>query len=235
MATYNIPDDVNTGDTVYAEGFNESKNSIDALKGGVEGDSPTRTVEEINTLTNTYSDHSNLSNLTVDVHTQYMPTASGRDFSEIIQYNDNKVFTDDKDIIAKKYADDKFYYPGNIVGTVSESGGIPTGAIIESGSNANGRYIKYADGTMICYNGFTIASIDVNITKSMGGYRSSGPDQTLPASFIDSSYSIVTQTGDYESKAQFSTTVFFHFGLNSINSITATNVKCYYIAIGKWY
>ena len=37
----------------------------------------------------------------------------------------------------------------NILGTVSESGGAPTGAIIERGSNANGEFVKYADGTMI--------------------------------------------------------------------------------------
>jgi hypothetical protein len=35
----------------------------------------------------------------------------------------------------------------DIVGTVSQSGGVPTGAIFEKGSNANGRYVKYADGT----------------------------------------------------------------------------------------
>lgn len=38
----------------------------------------------------------------------------------------------------------------NVVGTVSQEGGISTGAIIESGSNSNGQYVKYADGTMIC-------------------------------------------------------------------------------------
>jgi len=36
------------------------------------------------------------------------------------------------------------------VGTVSESSGTPTGDIIERGSNANGEYVKFADGTMIC-------------------------------------------------------------------------------------
>lgn len=36
------------------------------------------------------------------------------------------------------------------VGTVSESGGVVTGDIIERGSNANGEYVKYADGTLIC-------------------------------------------------------------------------------------
>lgn len=42
------------------------------------------------------------------------------------------------------------YNSGNILGTVAQSGGIPTGAIIEHGSNANGDYVKFADGTMIC-------------------------------------------------------------------------------------
>lgn len=37
-----------------------------------------------------------------------------------------------------------------ILGTVSQSGGVPTGAVIESGTNANGTYIKFADGTLIC-------------------------------------------------------------------------------------
>lgn len=31
-----------------------------------------------------------------------------------------------------------------IAGTVSQSGGVPTGAIIERGSNANGEYVRYA-------------------------------------------------------------------------------------------
>ena len=38
----------------------------------------------------------------------------------------------------------------NLVGTVSQSGGIPTGAVVERGSNANGEYVRFADGTQIC-------------------------------------------------------------------------------------
>lgn len=36
------------------------------------------------------------------------------------------------------------------VGTVADTGGVPSGAIIESGSNANGSWVKWADGTMMC-------------------------------------------------------------------------------------
>lgn len=39
----------------------------------------------------------------------------------------------------------------NIVGTVSQASGVPSGAIIERGSNANGEYTAYADGTLECF------------------------------------------------------------------------------------
>jgi hypothetical protein len=38
-----------------------------------------------------------------------------------------------------------------MVGAVSQSGGVPTGAIIEQGANGNGRYVRFADGTQICW------------------------------------------------------------------------------------
>jgi hypothetical protein len=41
---------------------------------------------------------------------------------------------------------------GNILGTVSQSGGVPTGAAIERGSNANGEFVRLADGTQICWS-----------------------------------------------------------------------------------
>ncbi|PWE26520.1 hypothetical protein C4N9_21605 [Pararhodobacter marinus] len=43
------------------------------------------------------------------------------------------------------------YGAANILGGVSQSGGVPTGAIIERGSNGNGVYVRFADGTQICW------------------------------------------------------------------------------------
>lgn len=37
-----------------------------------------------------------------------------------------------------------------ILGTVSQSGGVPTGAIFQTGSNANGEFIRFASGWQIC-------------------------------------------------------------------------------------
>lgn len=42
------------------------------------------------------------------------------------------------------------YAKDNILGTVSQASGVPTGAIIERGSNANGTYVRFADGTQTC-------------------------------------------------------------------------------------
>jgi hypothetical protein len=47
---------------------------------------------------------------------------------------------------------DKAFRRGNVLGTVSQSSGVPTGAIIERGSNANGEYVRFADGTQICWS-----------------------------------------------------------------------------------
>jgi hypothetical protein len=44
-----------------------------------------------------------------------------------------------------------YYSRSNIIGTVSQSGGVPTGAVIERGSNAGGQYVRFADGTQICW------------------------------------------------------------------------------------
>ncbi len=52
------------------------------------------------------------------------------------------------------------YSPGNAVGTVSESGGTPTGAIVETGSTADGHFTRFADGTQICTGSVTLPYLD---------------------------------------------------------------------------
>jgi hypothetical protein len=68
---------------------------------------------------------------------------------------------------------------GNILGTVSESGGVPTGGIIERGSNANGEFVKYADGTvnMTLAYPYTTGSVDSLVFEAAA---------TLPTTVINS-------------------------------------------------
>lgn len=64
----------------------------------------------------------------------------------------------------------EFFSTGNILGTVSQSGGVPTGAIIERGSNANGEYVRYADGTQICWRDFAPISVAANAASAVIGW-----------------------------------------------------------------
>lgn len=58
----------------------------------------------------------------------------------------NGVNAQDVDTSSLKRSGSNVYTRTDIVGSVGESGGVPTGAIIESGNG----FIKYADGTLIC-------------------------------------------------------------------------------------
>lgn len=71
------------------------------------------------------------------------------------------------------------YHSRNILGTVSQSGGVPTGAIIERGSNANGEYVRFADGTQIC----VMPEISAT-TSSSSGLSVLVGSRTFPAPFI---------------------------------------------------
>ncbi|MFQ2769796.1 tail fiber protein [Aeromonas caviae] len=46
----------------------------------------------------------------------------------------------------------------NVVGNVSQSSGVPTGAIIERGTFTGGEYVKYADGTMMQWGRLSISN-----------------------------------------------------------------------------
>ena len=69
---------------------------------------------------------------------------------------------------------------GNVLGTVTMAGSLPTGALIERGSNANGSYVRFADGTQICWS----ADFTLDCTTATGAVFSSA-DQTwtYPAAF----------------------------------------------------
>ena len=65
-----------------------------------------------------------------------------------------------------------------LLGTVSQSGGTPTGAVIERGTNANGHYTRFADGTQIC-----TAVFDVTFGHTFALVN----DWIFPASFASGS------------------------------------------------
>lgn len=75
------------------------------------------------------------------------------------------------------------YSKTSILGTVSQASGVPTGAVIERGSNTNGEYVKYADGTLICTK--SVTSESVAVTGTYGPlFQGSAAAWTFPVPFL---------------------------------------------------
>ena len=109
--------------------------------------------------------------------------------------------------------------------------------IKESGSNTNGRYIKFDDGTMICTYNATVT--DQAITDAWGSMFIGSRTWTYPASFI-SAPSVNASIFRWGSGASF--------GSCWSNSVVSANVRVYdiasratgtstilgFMAIGRW-
>jgi len=123
------------------------------------------------------------------------------------------------------------YQKNNILGTVSESSGVPTGAIIERGSNANGEFVKYADGTMIATGN---TSVTVNTSSGFHSLRSENTRPTMPVSFASELGAIA---GSIDSNPNFAITTQIKNGTASFRVFANTSLtfSTYMTIIGKWY
>lgn len=128
----------------------------------------------------------------------------------------------------------------NILGPVSRSAGIPTGAIIERGSNANGEYVRFADGTQICTNHFF--SIPARSIANSSLFRTANVTWTFPANFI-----INPVCGGKPVLGDSAANGWFGLGNEADGSLTSTSFAIHgatptstsgiaaLFAIGRWY
>lgn len=129
----------------------------------------------------------------------------------------------------------KIFDTETILGAVSQSAGVPTGAILERGSNANGEYVRFADGTQICWSqslGFGA------VTTPLGaGYRSNDLTWAFPAAFSDGTKTVISGQSS-------SPTRWMSFQLPGMVSVVARLVAFTswngsetgrLIAVGRWY
>jgi len=106
--------------------------------------------------------------------------------------------------------------------------------VVESGSNANGSYVKYADGTMICYDN---RFFNMNITSEFEGiYYANTGEISFAQSFIATPTINVTLRGVAGGGYSFytpSATGFTGF-VWKIQSKSNVDLYVMYFAIGKW-
>lgn len=129
----------------------------------------------------------------------------------------------------------------DILGTVSQSGGVPTGAIIEAGSNSNGTYTKFADGTMICRRVITTADVNtnMNVPDNLGGYRGGQTLIAFPATFSGQPVGcgdVVNNPDGARCNVTAGNTSTWTVGLHTINGgNVGTTYAINLLAIGRWF
>lgn len=120
------------------------------------------------------------------------------------------------------------YDQSNILGTVSQSGGVPTGGLFQSGSNASGKFERKASGTQECWG-----------TISDGRTASGTIDLTvnMPIAFIATDY-VVTLTSDAANPETLTYSV-RDYALNNFkirsNKTDSTPVTWRWVAKGRWF
>jgi hypothetical protein len=123
------------------------------------------------------------------------------------------------------------YHQGNVVGTVAQTGGVPTGTVIEQGSNANGEYVKYASGAQVCWGSFSENRVAIGVLASTVTFPvsfSAAPEGLAGMGVISS---IVANIDHPPSCSGITTTA---MNVNAHRSTTA-NSTLRWIAIGRWY
>ncbi|MGS7252406.1 phage tail protein [Pseudomonas anuradhapurensis] len=123
----------------------------------------------------------------------------------------------------------------DILGTVSQSGGAATGAIIERGSNANGEYVKFADGTMICTNKFAAT---VAATANGSIFRDAAPTPSswaYPATFAAAPSVMYTSAHGSCWCATFSPTTASAPLIIYASFAYSGSANFHAIAIGRWF
>lgn len=129
----------------------------------------------------------------------------------------------------------KVYARNNIVGAVGGASGVtPTGAIIERGGNANGEYVRFADGTQMCWSGsvqIVSPSLAANVTTAVG--------INMPAPFVGA-FNTWSTGWPHASWDYFGTLVSVMSSASAIqvmirNGAYAQQFGMYFIAVGRWY
>jgi hypothetical protein len=138
------------------------------------------------------------------------------------------------DLRAGATADGRVIYTrGNILGTVSQSGGVPGGAVLERGAGANGEFLRLADGTLICWRaGLSAAGVS---TAEGALFRSADVTWTYPASFA----ATPVVSGSADDAGVWMTTATPGAGSCALRLMAATSrgsaTSFRAMAVGRWF
>lgn len=125
------------------------------------------------------------------------------------------------------------YTKDKILGTVAQSAGVPTGAVIQRGGNANGEYVRFADGTQICTSTGLSAT---NTSTALGSiFRSDNVTWTYPIAFAAAP--VVTGSVDnansWLTTSPPNATSCILRALAGVTNASAVDIRA--MAVGRWF
>lgn len=125
----------------------------------------------------------------------------------------------------------RMYGQKNVLGPVALSSGQVSGALFERGTNANGEYIRFTDGTQICWHSLSVP----NINTSIGAlFQSPAATWTFPATFDTApSVSGAADWSQYWLGISVASGINVQFRALSPVSV-GTGQTCRLTAIGRW-
>ena len=126
----------------------------------------------------------------------------------------------------------RIFSDANLLGTVSQTAGVPTGAVFERGTNANGDYVRLADGTQICTQTQN-TNVAVSIASPAFGFRSDLISWTFPASFISPPRTNLNTTLSGSVATRTNTSLGYYIASFVSQSASARAVDL--ISIGRWF
>jgi hypothetical protein len=130
------------------------------------------------------------------------------------------------------------YSRDSVLGTVSQEAGVPTGAIIERGSNANGEYVRFVDGTQICTKVLS-GTFNANVPYGSVFVSAKIAGGDMPASFIASpGVSIVVETNQSSSyliEGSSTNSSFSSFYVVGYVALAPGTYRASLTAVGRWF
>ena len=155
--------------------------------------------------------------------------------------NTEVIIPESGELVNKDYADLK-QSKSELAYNVNTSSYIPNtlanGAIIERSSNANGEYVKFADGTLICTSPIINSGPSEWLTLANRFGTTSGTiyykiiTWTFPIVFISTPVVVCTNNGT--GAGQVTGTNIYSAEHTLFNIAGAQDRKCNFIAIGRW-
>lgn len=110
--------------------------------------------------------------------------------------------------------------------------------VVESGSNTNGNWVKFSDGTMICWHAITVTNQAINTSYTSGHYTGNRT-LTFPQTFIDVPVPLLSKfrwgtSASWVPFANCTESTIQIYAMDTVSRATGTSVYISYAVIGRW-